>query len=165
MDDTIPAIDAARYPPIAVVMLLKRYLQLKHRVQIGVARLKKLHTRVVGLVQDVVRHDVQQRANRIGGIGLRVIHTKNGGHHIGCHILFVFVLIELQRGAERLGQLGRHGCNRGVGVGQCMKWRYVPHRVGDRTVLRRPIGQASLNSEYCGETPEWLNTPIFIGQK
>ena len=65
MEDTIPAIDAARCSPIAVVMLLKRYLQLKHRVQIGVARLKKLHTRVVGLVQDVVRHDVQQRANRI----------------------------------------------------------------------------------------------------
>ena len=59
MDDTIPAIDAARYPPIAVVMLLKRYLQLKHRVQIGVARLKKLHTRVVALVQHVVRHEFQ----------------------------------------------------------------------------------------------------------
>lgn len=77
MEDTIPAIDAARCSPIAVVMVLKRYLQLKHRVQIGGERLKKLHTRVVGLVQDVVRHDVQQRENRIEGIGLCVIHTKN----------------------------------------------------------------------------------------
>ena len=165
MEDTIPAIDAARCSPIAVVMVLKRYLQLKHRVQIGVARLKKLHTRVVGLVQDVVRHDVQQRANRIGGIGLRVIHTKNGGHHTWRHDFFVFVTIKLQRGTERPGQLGRHSCDRGIWVGQCMEWRDVPHRVRNQPVWGRPIGQTRLNAEQCGETPEWLNTPIFIGQK
>lgn len=59
MEDTVPAIDAARSAPIAVVIVLKRYLQLKHGVQIGMALLKKLHAHVVALVQHVVRHEFQ----------------------------------------------------------------------------------------------------------